>query len=324
MKMSAWDLFVNGLWNWKNWAYPATPKLPPKPWHPDGDVAFTSIPCTRHPLSALMISHLKNATPSVAGGLVVFTGSTAPGAGGVVNGYPLNAALSGGSRYIISRDFGVGKVWISTGWASPYGKTIQYDPRMMIQGNPMQDYSDHKLHIYDARDLTITECGEFYDRGNNCLQARKITQTQLLAPSTEAEGCSVARQSLAELTLRFDDLVTRGWVQRASMGVASASQEFVPPALGSDGKSTAADAPPIGAVLRLKESARSRLTELGFGRGTNPQANAVMDCYSGPGIMIVDTGGYNATTLEPDNRWDQKDLLALKKLTLDDFEVWCL
>ena len=323
MKLSAWDMFVNGLWNWKRWSYPATPKLPAKPWHPDGDLFITSVPTQRHPASDVQIAHLK-ATDASTGAFTVFTGNTTPTTGGLVNGYPLNLVAPTDGRYWISHEYGPNKCWISTGWSAPYGKTIRYNPRMMIQGNPMQDYSDHKLHLFDLSDMTISECGEFYDRGNYCLQARKITQHSLLDDSSQAVGCSVAGQSLAELTLRYDDLIGRGWVQRASMGVAAASKQFVWPARASDGISDAIDAPPMGAVLRLKESARTRMTEKGFGRGSNPHANAVMDCYSGPGIMIVDTGSRNSTMLEPDTRWNQADLAALKNLAITDFEVWVL
>lgn len=323
MKMSAWDIFVNGLWGWKRWTYPPTPKLPSKPWHPDGDVAFTSTPTKLHPDSDRIIGHLKATSPS-ATGIMFFTGSTVPGPGGVVNGYPLNLAQPSTPRYTISHEPGPAKVWVSTGWQAAYGKRLAYQPTMMIQGNPMQDYSDHKLHVYDPAGGTITECGEFWDRGNNCLEARKVSQTALSAPSVDARGCSVARLPLAELTLRFDDLIVSGWVQRASMGIVAASPQFIPPALGSDGTSSEPFAPPIGTVLRLKETARSRLTGMGFGRGSNPQANAVMDCYSGPGIMIVDSGGNNSTMLEPDSRWDQNDLAALKKLSIDDFNIWTL
>lgn len=323
MRMSAWDLFVNGLWGWKRWKYPATPRLPNKPWHLDGDVAYKTIPSKLHPLSQLMINHLKN-TDDSPGSFKVYTGSTAPLSGGLVNGYPLNLAKASDPKYIISKIYGPGRVWISTGWGSAYDKILRYVPSMMIQGNPMQDYSDHKLHIFDPVDNTITECGEFYDRGSYYLEARKVTQHSLLETSDKATGCSVAQQSLAELTLRYDDLIGAGWVQRASMGVVAASGDFVWPAKGSDGQSVSPYAPPIGSVLRLKESTRTRLTSTGYGRGVCPQANAVMDCYSGPGIMIVDSGGHNSTMLEPDNRWDQKDLAALDLLTIDDFEIWTL
>jgi hypothetical protein len=321
--MSAWDIFVNGLWGWKRWTYPPTPKLPLKPWHPDGDVAFTSTPTRLHPDSAQIIAHLRETSPT-PGGIIISTGSTLPGSGGIVPGYPLNLAQPSTPLYWVSHDPGAGNVWISTGWQAPYGKRLAYKPTMMIQGNPAQDYSDHKLHVYDPAGGTITECGEFWDRGNNSLEARKVTQTTLSAPSGDARGCSVAKLPLAELTLRFDDLIVSGWVQRASMGIVAASSAFIAPALGSDGHSTAPFAPPMGTVLRLKEAARTRLTAQGCGRGTNPQANAVMDCYSGPGIMIVDSGGNNSTMLEPDSRWNQTDLAALKKLTIDDFDVWAL
>ena len=323
MKMSLWDIFMNNLWGWRRWSYPAAAKLPQKPWHDDGDVAFTSVPQNLHPSSSDIISHLKSTSLSSTG-ILFFTGSTAPSSGGLVNGYPLNLAKSTDGKYFISHEYGAWKCWISTSWSAPYGKTIRYNPAMMIQGNPMQDYSDHKLHVFDPIDATLTEAGEFYDRGNGCLQARKVTQHSMTGSSYAAEGCSVAKQSLAELTLRYDDLVTRGWVQRASMGVVAASSSFIWPAKGSDGSSEDEFAPPMGAVLRLKESARTRMTESGYGRGVCPQANAVMDCYTGPGIMIVDSGGNNSTMLEPDSRWDQKDLSALKQLTIDDFEVWSL
>ena len=323
MKMSTWDIFVNNLWSWKKWLYPVRPTLPVKPWHPDGDTAFTKLPKERHPLSALMIAHLKD-TDSTSGGFTVCTGSTIPNSGGKVDGYPLNLAKASNPKYTISKVYAPAKVWISTGWASAYDKVVRYVPSMMIQGNPMQDYSDHKLHVFDPVDRTITELGEFYDRGSYYLQARKATQYSLDCSSWDAVGCSVAGLPLSELTLRYENIISQGWCQRASMGVVAASTEFVWPAVNSDGQSTEPDAPPVGAILKLKESARTRLTESGFGRGVCPQANAVMDCYSGPGIMIVDSGGHNTTMLEPDSRWDQKDLSALKQLTIDDFEVWTL
>jgi hypothetical protein len=49
-----------------------------------------------------------------------------------------------------------------------------------------------------------------------------------------------------------------------------------------------------------------------------------MACYAGPGLVILDTGGNNSTSLEPDNRWDQRDLSILAHLRITDFEAWVL
>lgn len=323
MYMSPLNLWWNSINKWRNWKYPADEALIPKPWHPDGDEAFTKTPEARHPDSDTFVNFLVR-----TGGFDIGTGSTAPGTyyPGLVNGYPLNRANEGDRQFIISKTAGGGKLHVQTGYASSYGATFRYRSSMMVQGNPMQGYSDSKLHIFDPFGPfgpTITEIQNFYDYRNGSLRCDGATQYRLDLPSWEARGRSAARMALAERTLRYDDVVGRGWVQQASAGIVGGSAGFIPPALGSDGGSTAApDAPPCGAIMRLKESTRQRLTAQGYGRTLYPQANAVMDCYSGPGIMIVDLGGKNGTNLEPDSRWNQKDLAALNLLTADDFEFW--
>lgn len=325
MYMSTYDLWKNSVANWRNWTYPTDEPLGPKPWHPDGDVAFRTVPQTIHPNSATYVAFLKR-----TGGFTIGTGSTKPGTmyPGLVNGYPLNKANEADRQFIVSKTKGPGKLWVQTGYASSYGASVRYRSSMMVQGNPMQGYSDCKLHIFDPFGQygpTITEIQNFYDFRDGSLRCDGVTQYALNVPSTEARGRSAARMALAERTLRYDDVVTRGWVQQASMGVLNGSGSFIPPALGCDGGSGAApDAPPCGAIMRLKESARTRLTKAGYGRSLYPQANAVMDCYSGPGIMVVDRGGKSSTSLEPDNRWNQKDLSALGLLTPDDFEFWMM
>lgn len=315
------EMLWHRLTAWRFYAYPSTEPLPPKPWHPDGDDFLVKSPARLHPKSGDFIRHLES-----TGGIKIGTGSTKPNLGGKVDGYPLNRAWADDDLYVISRKAGKGNIWVHTGFNSTYGAVVRYRPSMVVQGNPMQIYSDHKLHIYDEHgDVpTITELQGFVDLGGGALRCDGATQYHLDTESWAARGRSSARLPLAELTLRYDDLIRHGWVQRASMGVRAGSGQFIFPAMDSDGPSVSVSAPPFGLILRLKESARSRMTVEGFGRGTNPQANAVMDCYSDKGIIVVDTGGHNATHLEPDNRWDQRDLAALSRLKITDFECWTL
>ena len=321
MKLSWTQMLSNRISAWRFWKYPVPEPLPPKPWHADGDEALTAEPTKLHPKSADFIKYL-----SLNARFFIGTGSTVPNLDGKVEGYPLNRAHLSDRLYEISEEPGPGKLWVHTGYKATYGAYVRYRPSMFVQGNPMQMYSDHKLHVYDEHGEvdTITEVQGFIDDGNGHLRCDGATQYPVSVPSWDVTGRSAARRPLAEHTLRYDDVVARGWVQRASMGIVGGSTQFVYPATGSDGPSLSASAPPFGVILKLTEAACERLTKAGYGRGTNPQAHAVMDCYRAKGIIIVDSGGNHATNLEPDPRWDQKDLAALKMLSLSDFECWTL
>lgn len=341
----------------KSFVYPPRPSLPAKPWHPDSDFHLTqnlndSTLAQPHPNSARFIAHLKaTSTPPFR----IYTGSAKPASNGVVNGYPLNAALPTDKLYTISRDPGPNNIQITTGFNSSYGAKVRYNSRrMMQQGNPMQGYSDSKLHIFDnvtnPDSPTITEIQNFRDPGNASLGlfADGATQYPLTQPSTSppTSGRSSARLPLAEQTLRYDDVVRRGWVQRATLGVRAARHTYIYPALASDGPvgrpptqtggrpptqtgpftalPDTPDAPPMGIILKLNPAARTRLINAGITRTSHPQTHAILDCYEQCGIIQVDTGGHNSTALEPDPRWDQVDLSALARITLDDFTCYYL
>ena len=308
------------LAGWKGFRYPATPSLPPKPWHPDEDYMVRALPKSKLPDSDKIIAHLKS-----TGRLVLGTGTTVPKPDGRIDGYPLNAGLVTDQLLTITKEqVAAGRLTVATGFHSSYGAKLRYAKRMIVQGEPMIGYSDSKLHVFDAMTGTITEVQNFRAAGAG-YACDGATQFSLDEPSTMVTGRSSAKLSLAEHTLRYDDLIIHGWRQRTSMGVvAGAKGRWIYPAQGSDAESTAPDAPAYGTILVLKPSAISRLAGLGYTRQTNPQAYAVMDCWKLYGIIIVDRGGNNASNLEPDNRWDQKDLSILSKITIDDFEAWTL
>lgn len=319
---------------WRNFTYPSAPVLPPKPWHPDGDMAVRTIAQYRVPNSDAMIAHLDRTAR-----LAIHTGSTKPNVDGCVNGYPLNGGYVTDGQLTITKDFpAAGKLMVATGRSdSSYGAKVRYRKSMCVQGEPMIGYSDSKLHVFDTVGRTITEVQNFRQSGSGyaCDGAR---QYSLDTPSTEVRGSSAAKLSLIDHTLRYDDLILNGWRQRGSMGVRAARNTYIYPAQGSDGPvgrdpsvqttfpSMPDDpaAPPMGVVLRLEQSAIERLQADGVTPATHPQAFAVLECWSTYGVVIVDTGGHNATGLEPDSRWDQSDLSILQRLTMRDWSCWSL
>lgn len=335
MQLSLWDRVRYALSGFKDYKYPATPTLPPKPWHPDGDKALTVVPTRKHPKSDDLIAWMRR------DGLNISTGSTKPSRTGNVGGKPINLAKPTDRRFTLTKSVpGNNKLAVLVYFNAPYGASIGYNQKMMVQGNPMQGYSDAKLHIFDHGELdsgpTISEIQNFRHLTDKILLCDGAKQYSLDISSWDAVGASAAGQPVVELTLRYDDVVKDGWIQRSSIGLVRPRHTWVWPATGSDGgvgadpaKNPRAEpdnesAPPMGAVLRLKWSTIEALKAIGYTRESNPQAYAVMDCYAGPGIMIIDTGGTNSTQLEPDNRWDQKDLKILDTLTMDDFEVFIM
>lgn len=329
MKLSLGDRLKYWIFGWSSFKYPPTPTLKAKPWHPDGDLQYTALPTQKHPKSKDFILWMES-----TGRFLINTGSTKPNSQGRVDGYPINLAKSSDREYKISRQLGPYTLSVTTGYSAPYGGTFRFNEKMMVQGNPMEGYSDSKLHIYEPLSdgsVKITEIQNFRYLTKDYLFCDGVKQYTLDQASTDVNGPCAAKLSLIGLNLRYQDVVLQGHKQATWMAINMARHTYIPPAMGSDGyvggsrKGSVPDnenAPPMGAILRLKESARDRLIEAGYTRTSNPQAHAVLDCYAGPGIIIIDTGGNNSTSLEPDNRWDQKDLAILGQLKMSDFEVW--
>lgn len=303
----------------EDFSYPDSAELPLKPWFADGDRAFTRIPDQRHPRSAEFIEYLKS-----TGRLIIHTGSTKLTSDGRTSGIYLNKATTeDDARTITPFPFFSPKnltVWDGAGWRSaPYGETIHLPDPLYIQGHPMTGYSDRKVHVFNVDTRVVWEVQHFEWWPGGGIRAHGVKRYHLDADSSDARGSSAIGLPISYLTLRYDD-VMNGWVQLSHMGIKAASGDYVYPARGSDGTSKDSSAPPMGVILRLKQSAYNRILDSGPG----PQTKAVLRSYVGPGIIIGDTGGTNSSGLEPDNRWDQDDLAPLRDLTWDDFEVWTL
>jgi hypothetical protein len=330
------------LTGWRNFVYPTPPALPPRPWHPDGDELFHRRPTGKLANSAGIIAHMKR-----MGRLSFGTGSTKPATwdgSGTVYGYPLNQARATDPRYVIERPAKdklarQGTVWATAYSSRPQGATVRYHDRMIVEGEPGTGFSDRKVHIYDDVDKvpTITEIQGFRGVQNGVLVCDGVEQYALDLPTHAIYGASAADYPLAESVLRYDD-VRAGRTARPTMGTVMPSSAYVlPPARGTDSAATRKDsvehlhpdAVPMGAILVLKPEAAARC-RAECKRAKHPMLDVILDSITAPepdrpgghGIIVVDTGGNHGVSIEPDPRWDQVELEPLRKLTLDDFEVW--
>lgn len=332
MEISGWHRFFAWAFNWWGWfEYPDVAVLPPKPWHPDGDVSWTRAPQGRLSNSDRIIAHMKR-----HGELRIGTGDVTPATwdrSGTIGGYPLNRARATDPVYVIGETVTDGAFG---SW--PLGATVRYHPRMLKQGDPNQNYSDNKVHVFDDVDgvATITEIQNFRGVVNGVIVCDGCGQYPLNQASTSSgvRGRSAAKRPLAELTLTYD-MLRDGWVQRTSMGTPMGSSRVVfPPAVDTDAGANAwhretgatghldVDAVPFGAVLRLKPEASERV-RVASGRAAEDRRllDGALACFE-LGVEVVDTARHHTFGVQPDKRFNQREMGVLGQLTLDDFEVW--
>lgn len=129
------------------------------------------------------------------------------------------------------------------------------------------------------------------------------------------QGSSIAAGlPLLPGTVTYDE-VAAGSIDHVALGVIerSALDTWVWPARDTDGRSSAADAVPQGAWLRLRPDADLS--------GLGPQARIVAEGLQRHGMIISDTGPGFTVRGAPDGRWDDDDLATLRQLTVGDFEV---
>lgn len=317
---------------WKGFKYPDTSDFPPKPWHPDGDAFFTKIPDFKVKNSDAIIAYMKT-TPGRL--LLGRGGTTKPDSDGKVGGIFLNMAGAEDPQYVISKEPGPGRLFVSTYHRAPYGKKVRIPRNAIAQGYPMNEYSDHKMHIFDVIDRTITEIQfitepmrgpiglllSLLGKGGDQYHCHGVKQYSIDVPSTDdtVRGSSAAKIPIAYTSPLYDDLA-RGFVQMLTMGTTMARKgSWVWPAENSDGPSENPNAIMMGQVLRLNPEKAEELLKT---PGVPVYVQTFIRCMAGPGIMIIDTGGNHSVGVTPDNRIGEHDFDVLKSVKLDDFEVW--
>jgi hypothetical protein len=112
---------------------------------------------------------------------------------------------------------------------------------------------------------------------------------------------------------RYDE-VASGQIQHALRFTLQYSQTaFTPPASHWAGNSTNTYAAPMGMRIRLKSS--YDITSF------PPQSQVILAALKKYGMIMADNGSSMFISGDPDNRWNNNDLSALKQVRASDFEV---
>jgi hypothetical protein len=322
---------------WDDWDFPDTPRFPLKPLHPDKDIFFRTRPREKVKNSDAIVAYLKS-----TGDLKFSTGDTRPSYLGATDGVYLNRAQAGDPEFTISKENGPKNLCVTTGYRAPYGRKIRIPKGAIVQGYPMNEYSDHKLHIFDVDRREMIEIQFVVDttanpvvsallnflallrigKGAGGLQCHGVTVYSLDENSTSpaVRGSTAANIPNAETCFRYDDTLN-GWMQMTTMAVSHGKRkEFVYPAEDTDGPSDDPNAVKFGQVLKLTEEGHRKLLQIA---GDDIILRTIVASWYEFGIMVVDTGGNNSTGVEIDNRWANTNLRKLAAaVSFDLFEVW--
>jgi hypothetical protein len=276
--------------------FPPLPRLLP-------EQAFFYRPATDLPVSADSGRWIGSLTGADGEPLTLFAGFSGEVVDGVVFGLPFNPV--DGSTARVDVDI---VAYPEVSFAGPYPIA---DPAY-IESMPSYGIDNHYVAVDPgARAMwELLSARRWFGRWFADAGARWSMDSLAYGP-----GSSIASGlPLLPGTITYDE-VAAGRIGHVVLGISPVVARADPrwPARATDGTSTDPDAPPMGAWLRLRpEVAIDDLP---------PQARVVARGLQEFGTVISDTGGVFGLRGTPDRRWDDADLAALQRFSLDDFEV---
>ena len=143
--------------------------------------------------------------------------------------------------------------------------------------------------------------------------ADAMVTIDLRSTNPPSGSVTAAGFSLLQGLVRYEEVQAGEISHTLSLALPDISPRNIWPALGSDGRSSNPDAPPMGAWFRLREDADLS--------GLGPQATVVARALQRHGAILTDTGPSPGLAGEPDQRWDDTDLAGLRRFRLNDFDI---
>ena len=185
-----------------------------------------------------------------------------------------------------------------------------------IEGYPKPGTGDRHVLVLDRDNCFLYELYSSYLQKNGSWNAASGAVWDLLndeqRPYTWTSADAAGLPVFAGLA-RYDE-VASGEIKHALRFTLPLSKTaFTPPASHWAGNSTNAYAAPMGMRMRLKAS---------FAISSYPpQAQVVLTALKKYGMIMADNGSSLYISGDPDNRWNNDDLGALKKVPASAFEV---
>jgi hypothetical protein len=185
-----------------------------------------------------------------------------------------------------------------------------------IEGYPKPGNGDRHVLVLDRDNCWLYELYHSYLQTDGSWKAGSGSVWDLLndeqRPYTWTSADAAGLPIFPGLA-RYDE-VASGQIQHALRFTLQYSQTaFTPPASHWAGNSTSTYAAPMGMRVRLKSS--FDITSF------PPQSRVILAALKKYGMITADNGGSMFISGDPDNRWNNNDLNALKQVPASAFEV---
>jgi hypothetical protein len=185
-----------------------------------------------------------------------------------------------------------------------------------IEGYPAPGDGDRHVLVLDRDNCWLYELYNAHLQSNGSWKAASTAVWDLLNDeqrpytwtSADAAGLSV----FAGLA-RYDEVASGAIKHALRFTLQDSKTAFTPPASHWAGNSTNANAAPMGMRMRLKASYDIS--------SFPPQAQAILAALKKYGMIMADNGSSIYISGDPDNRWDNDDLGALKQVPASAFDV---
>lgn len=185
-----------------------------------------------------------------------------------------------------------------------------------IEGYPKPGNGDRHVLVLDRDNCWLYELYQSYLQTDGSWKASSGSVWDLLndeqRPYTWTSADAAGLPVFAGLA-RYDE-VASGQIKHAlRFTLQSSEAAFTPPASHWAGNSTNAYAAPMGMRMRLKSS--YDITSF------PPQSQVILAALKKYGMIMADNGSSMYLSGDPDNRWNNDDLDALKQVPASAFEV---
>jgi hypothetical protein len=189
-------------------------------------------------------------------------------------------------------------------------------PNAPIEGYPHPGNGDRHVLILDRDNCWLYELYGSYPQKNGTWNAASAAVWDLLndeqRPYTWTSADAAGLTVFAGLA-RYDEVASGAILHAMRFTLANSREAFVPPASHWAPNSTNPLAAPMGMRLRLKAS---------FDISSfPPQSQIILTALKQYGMIMADNGSSMYLGGDPDNRWNNNDLGALKQVPASAFEV---
>src|SRR5580700_8668169 len=230
------------------------------------------------------------------------------------------AGLYDGSSIAIPYDIVSGSPFLSidyTAYSSQSDRGPMPIPKnAAIEGYPNPGSGDRHVLVLDRDNCWLYELYSSYPQKNGTWDAGSGAVWDLLNDeqrpytwtSADAAGLSV----FAGLA-RYDEVASGAIHHALRFTLQNSETAFTPPASHWAGNSSSPYAAPMGMRMRLQASYDIS--------SFPPQAQTILAALKKYGMIMADNGSSMFITGDPDNRWNNDDLVTLKSVPASAFEV---